>query len=282
MRFDSGEFGNFGQFPLSADNANVVASILRILDDPRLSSGCLLGGSRAAGICAEKSDVDLFVLCTGSVDDGQIDECLSQMLVVPGVNGLIAQGRFPWFGSCFTVFARNMEFTIDIGFIAEKSAATFFWEPTGIILWDDSEMIEIGVSYWGRQVESNPFRIANPICQGFMAVYKGLNSVDKGELFNAIELSGQARRALIAILRKRLGGTANVYYGRAERRVETVMSQELLARLAQTVPQYNLDSARRCLRDLAAWLVEVGKEACEQSENERRSYHLLVDLLHKN
>lgn len=282
MRFDGGEFGRFGQCPLSVDNANVVASILRILDDPQLSSGCLLGGSRAAGIGAEKSDVDLFVLCTGSVNDGRIDECLSQMLVVPGVDGLIAQGRFPWFGNCFTLFARNMEFTIDIGFIAEKSAATFFWEPTGIILWDDSEMIGIGVSYWGQQVESSPFRITNPICQGFMAIYKGLNSVDKGELFNAIELCGQARRALIVLLRKGFGGTANLYYGRAERRVENVLSQELLARLAKTVPQYSLDSSRRCLRDLAAWLVEVGKEACEQSENERRSYRLLVDLLHKN
>lgn len=281
MRFDSNEFGTLGRCPLSADNAAIIVGVLNILDRARLFSGCLLGGSRAAGIATSRSDVDLFVLCAGGVGDEHIDRCLSQVLQVPSVNGLIAQGRFPWFGKCFSLFAQNLEFAIDIGFIAEEVATTFFWEPTGIILWDDSELIGAGVSYWQGRVESNPFRVDNPLSQGFMAIYKGLKSVEKGELFNAIELCGQARRAVVVLLRNELGGTANLYYGRAERRVEHVLSQEALVRLSQTIPAYSLDSAGSCLRGLAAWLVEVGKGGCPQSENEHQSYRLLVDLLHQ-
>ena len=281
MRFDSNEFGRLGRCPLSADNASVVVSILNILDRAQLFSGCLLGGSRAAGIAAEKSDVDLFMLCARGVEDGHIEGFLSQMLEVPSVNGLIAQGRFPWFGACFTIFARNLEFTIDVGFVAVEFATTFFWEPTGIILWDDAEVIEAGVSYWRRRVESNPFRIDNPLSQGFMAIYKGFKSVERGELFNAIELCGQARRALIVLLRKELGGSANLYYGRAERRIENVLSRQVLERLSQTLPLYSLDSAGCCLMDLAFWLVEVGKDGFLQSENEHRSYRLLVDFINQ-
>lgn len=223
---------------LSKFKNDKCCEIVELLQNNKFVSGVLLGGSISYKMDIEKSDVDLFCLIK-QVQYFEIE--LKNNFNISAVDVIINQGSFPWTGKLYTIYyVDDIDFSIDVCLIDNKSAKTFFWEPNGIILFDKEGKIQ---KYRDSQMSKpdftrQPFLKSNPFSLAVITLKKIDKNLSRGHLWNALEQLNILRRYIMQIIRFEVVQNHN-FLGRVDRDFEDVTPIEINIQLSHTTAIYN-------------------------------------------
>ena len=265
---------------LSAYRQERFNELLFVMNNNKLVSGILLGGSLSYKEDFAKSDIDLFCLVYDAVYfEKNLKENLSQL---SDIDEIVFQGNFPWTEKLYTIyFKRDIDFSIDLCLIDFKNANTFFWEPDGCILFDRQKTItgcrtaQMNAPGFTRQ----PFLRPNPFCLSVVTLKKIEKNISRNHLWNALEQLNGLRRYIMQVIRLNII-KHDRFLGRVDRDIEDIIPAETNDALQQTVAIYDAkDIARK-----AAMLVEILlrlEDILDQSNEKCFRGWILKQLLHE-
>ena len=149
-------------------------------------------------------------------------------------------------------------FSIDIGFIDYSKGNSFFWEPNGIILWDNEGVI-LRTQNKIQQFQGYnkyPFFSSRPILHSVLLTKKIRKNLLRNHLWNCNEYLNKLRRNLIFLLRIHTIKTVD-FLGNPERNIENVFSKEIIFRLNNTQPRITQADITKCTILIIKWLLEI-------------------------
>jgi len=253
---------NFISLKLSSVSSKHAEYFLEIIDS--LSSqpdidGVLLGGSLSRGKADLYSDIDLFCLCNSGKVELIKTNLTENFQRLENIEQVIEQDSFGWLGETISLFyANELFFSVDIGLLDFSKSKHFFWEPTGIILWDNHKAIARGQNsvraYAGYQ--RFPFSSQFPVRSSVILLKKLRKNLLRNHLWNCIEYLNKLRRNLIFLIRIHLAKQDN-FLGNPERDIEDVLPSEMLERLSKTQPKLNKFQIAEAVFLLTDWLVTI-------------------------
>jgi len=245
---------------LKTRRKHCVISVISTLAQAEAISGILWGGSHMREKSDEWSDCDFFCQCRPNSDD-LVREVVEILRAQTDLRLIIHQGRWPWFGDLWTALMRDDDLTIDVGFVSDEEARSFFWEPTGEVLKDDTGVIRQAIEASIASRESNRFGPSLPFQNILLILLKIKKNIMRGHLWNTHEYVNQARRFLVMLLRD-LHAPKKPYLGRPDRDVEDALPVHILQRLQATVATVEQRSLLFAAVEIAGWSLSIA-----QSEN---------------
>lgn len=243
-------------------SSTVRDDFIRVIDILKAYSdiiGVLLGGSLSRGKMDCYSDVDLFCLCSPNKHDSIKATLLNKLQELECVEQVVEQGSFAWLGETITLyFSSEMYFSIDIGIVEFAKGQLFFWEPTGVILWDDNNIITNGQIASRQLVEYKkfPFSSQFPVRHSVVLLQKLKKNLLRNHLWNCIEYLGKLRRNLIFLLRIHVVKDDD-FLGNPDRNIEDVFPRDILDRLNKTQPSIDQIQIAEATFLVTDWLVEI-------------------------
>jgi hypothetical protein len=233
--------------------------ILAILSTFQDIQGILWGGSYLRGSADPLSDCDVF--CHANYDSTeQLQAVVSKLEATENVRSALYQGYWPWFGHLWTVFfSADVLFTVDLGFVQDRDATAFFWEPTGMVIKDQTGVIGASIAGNLARGNTNQFKLDFPCRNIFFLLSKIQKNVVRGHFWNALEYLNQARRYLMLMLRDAYVA-ADAYLGRPDRNIEDVLPRQILVRLQETVADTSETSIVRASSTLAIWCIDLSAQ----------------------
>jgi hypothetical protein len=258
----------YSKLPIPNENKFLTAVDLLFKEGTVLS--VLLGGSLSYKTDAEMADTDFFVLTNEAISlEMKLNEICQQL---PSFDVVIYQGFFPWTQNLYTAYFKDdRSYSIDFCIVDIKNAADFFWEPSGIIVFDKNDQLAAirKTQYLEMRFPANPFNKPNPHTLAVVTLKKIEKNLRRGHLWNALELLNIMRRYIMQIIRSAII-EPRPYLGRVDRDIEDVLPISMNELLMTTVACYNqLDIVEKAVR-LADILLEQKKIPYESSEYEFR------------
>lgn len=210
--------------------------------------GILLGGSLSYKDNTEKSDIDLFCLIK-NIEQFE-NELMNYKNQHHGISKIVYQGIFPWTNKLYTLYFENdFDFSIDISLINMETASSFFWEPDGIILFDNNRIIEKSRINQMKEFHytKHPFLKTNPFTLSVVTIKKIEKNIARNHLWNALELLNILRRYVMQIIRLNVIKDDN-FLGRVDRDIEDVLPTEYNNELIASIATYSVvDIVRKTL-----------------------------------
>jgi len=252
---------------LSQYKKDRLVEVFDLIQKDKNFEGVLWGGSVSYKENTEGSDVDLFCLVT-SVEDAII-AIQTTWIMIPEMDIVLDQGSFPWLGKTLTLYyKKDLDFSIDIGLVAEVTSSKFFWEPKGHVLLDRLGKIQsfLAVQLQNPNFTHLPFIKKNPFSRTIVSLRKIHKNIARNHLWNAYFLMNQMRNTVIEIIRihhlKELD-----FLGRPDRDIEEVMPADMNVALSATVASYDgPDIAKKTvlLAQLLKSLIQYSVDTNEQ------------------
>jgi hypothetical protein len=239
-----------------AARKRTLRSILRKLVEEEAVAGILWGGSHWRTGADALSDCDVF--CHMRPYSQRIrSQILKRLAECEETTLMIDQGNLPWFGDLVTlILQRHESFSIDIGFVGNRLAYKFFWEPTGFVIKDVSGTIRRSISANLRKGNTNQFGLRDPFKNLLLLILKIKKNLLRGHLWNAYEYVNQARRYLMFMLRH-VYVHDDDYLGRPDRDVDRVLPAAVMERLLATSAEVSQASIRRSITRILDWSKEL-------------------------
>ncbi len=237
----------------------IVSDFLHILKKHNEIIGLLWGGSISRDESDEYSDIDLFCLCKKDQNTSLVNKIIDSISKDNRVDRVVSQGIFQWLGQTITIYFKNEEFfSIDIGFIEYSNRNSFFWEPKGLIIWDNENIISKNQKKIQELsgYKKYPFFSSQPILHSILMIKKIKKNLLRGHLWNCNEYLNKLRRNLIFLLRIHIIN-AEDFLGNPERNIEDVFPEEIIIRLNDTQPQILHTDITRCTLLIIDWLLEI-------------------------
>ena len=224
---------------LSPYKQSRVLEILTRIQSDQNFLGVLWGGSISYKEDISRSDVDLF--CLVESVELAIHTIQTTWAANSEIDVVLDQGTFPWLGKTFTIyFKEDLDFSIDIGLIAEHTAQKFFWEPKGFVVLDRQGKIQEYLDAQSKDPNFThlPFIKKLPFSRAIVALRKVSKNISRNHLWNAYVLMNQTRGAIMEIIRIYQLNETN-FLGRPDRDIEDILPAEINAQLIATVASYD-------------------------------------------
>lgn len=247
----------------------------------------LWGGSHFKSSTDKYSDIDLYCL-VANPSENLISKYLKDIEAGFDFRIVLNQGYFPWFGSLWTFFPHNDDvFNIDLGFISESDADSFFWDQHGLILLDKRNHIIKAFNSNEENKREHPYLFSAPFESLCISLIKLKKSLLRSNYWNAHEMLNQARRFLIVLLRSYYAPNVK-YYGRPEREIEDVLSKNILKKLTFTTSNTQPKCLAKAAKYITNWSLDLSKKNSSrisfQLEKELKNLELFFDTFsnHEN
>lgn len=254
-------------FRISLFKRDRIEDILSFLYEKEEVQGVLLGGSITYKEEISRSDFDFFCLVSNISKFKKV--YIEAIYELDFVDTIVNQGFFPWTEELYTIYyVHNLDFSVDLCLIDETKVSSFFWEPTGVILFD--KMNKIKVEKQNKVQFVQPFLKENPFSLSVITIKKIEKNLSRNHLWNALFLLGTLRRYIMQIIRLDLINHRE-FLGRVDRDFEDFVPTEFNAKLARTVARYNVKNIAEntiCLIGLLCELNSILKKSNMESNME--------------
>jgi len=252
-----------------------LTEILNKIYSDQNFDGILWAGSMSYKKDLSRSDADLLCL---TKDVAQAETSIkNDWINLPEVDVVLDQGSFPWLGKTYTIYFKDsLDFSVDIGLVAESVAPKFFWQPSGFVVFDRFGKIN---DFLKAQKENPdfthlPFLKKHPFTQAVVSIKKIEKDLSRGHLWNALYIMNLLRTYIMQVMRVYEMKDINFIGSRVDRDIEDVLSPETNKALSETVASYDSADIAAKTAKLAGMLEFLIKHSVESGEKHLQEWIL--------
>lgn len=259
---------------LSKYKQDQIVKILKVLNHNPHIQGVLWGGSipLSKNKNVSRADIDLF--CLVNEPEKIMTIIKKEWVKLPEVDIVLDQGKFPWTGRiCSIYFKNDLDFSVDMCLISEKTAPNFFWEPRGYIIFDRVGKIRKFIKLQSKDPNFThlPFLKVYPFSQAILTIKKIEKNLFRNHLWNALYLMNLLRSYIMQIIR--LHEIKNTdFRGRVDRDIEEVFSKSLNSQFVKTVALYDKSDIAEKTRKLSLILESILKYTSLTKEEHMKNW----------